>query len=363
MRMADLAPGLITVLLVGCGQDATPESTPPVPLTTRGTLTVTLDGQPVTLDYDKLPAQAELQHRQDPEGQGCVVQARLVAQRPDGSCRLELLYKPWIGGGGLHLDEARLTVVSADPHVPRCAAWPEEPLAVPGESVVYALHAGTSTLPVANVKAQKGLLAHVPGALLQPSGLVTLKFQGRKVDVPTDALTIGGDVISQGVPTLDCGPCQGPACQSPYPKFQLRDVQPKSKLFGLTYGLEAFAHKPLIVLMVAGWCTACVYDAPRYEALRAQLTAQGHDIAWVAINMSNAASPELQKQIVSRLGIPVLQDTPEAHVFEQLGAEKTDAFVYHSDGTLSQHLLQITDMERDDSPGFVKVRDAILALH
>jgi hypothetical protein len=351
---------LLAFVLSACTSEVASDMAQNTPLTSRGTLTLSLDGQAVALEYDRLPAQVALEHRQDPAGQGCVVRASLVAQRPDGSCRLEFVYEPWIGGGGLHLDEARLTVVSTDPKVPRCAAWPEEPLAMPGDPVVYALHAGTSTLPVANVKAQAGLVAKVSGAVLHPTGVVTLKYQGRKVDLPTDALVFGGDVISKGVSALTC---QGPACQSPYPKFQLRDVQPKSPLYSLTYGLEAFAHKPLIVLMVAGWCTACVYDAPRYMALRAQLMAQGHDVAWLAINMSNAATPELQKQIVSRLDIPVLQDTPSAQVYQLLGGEKTDAFLYHGDGTLSQHLLQLKDMEHDDSPGFVKVRDAILALH
>jgi len=159
---------LLAWLVSACTQEVALDPVVAVPLTSRGALSLTLDGESVSLDYDSFPAQAALKHWQDVAGQGCVVQASLVAARPDGSCRLELLYRPWIGGGGLHLDEARLTIVSADLAVPRCAAWPEEPLAVPGDPIVYALHAGTSTLQIAHVKAQAGnLQAKIPGALLQ----------------------------------------------------------------------------------------------------------------------------------------------------------------------------------------------------
>ncbi len=351
------------VLLFGCSGELATDAPRDLPLQSRGSLATALDGEPVALAYDGQPAQVALQHRQDTAGQGCVLQATLVASRPDGSCRLELVYRPWIGSGGLHLDEARLTVRAQDAVVPRCAAWPDEPLAVPGDAIEYDLHAGTSTLSVPAVNVKAGLTALVRGALLQPAGVVTLKYQGRKVDLDLGQLAFVGDVTSQGVPAVQCSPCQGPQCLSPYPKFQLRDIQPKSKNFGLTYGLEVFAHRPLVVLLVAGWCNPCVYDAPRFQAMRNQLVAAGHDVAFVAVNMSNASAPDLQKQITSRLTEPVLQDTPEVNAFGVLGGEKTDVYLYHSDGTLAQHLPQVVGIERDDSPAYIKVKDAILALH
>jgi thiol-disulfide isomerase/thioredoxin len=292
-------------------------------------------------------------------GPACVVEAALAAQRQDGSCRLELVYRPWVGGGGLRLDEARLHVREAG--APPCAGWPDEPFVAEDTAIVYQLHAGTSLLPVPDVSG--GDKALVRGGLLQPSGAVTLKFQGRKLDFDSGQLGFGGDLPSAATAAADCGPCVGPACISPYPAFQLRDIQPKSKGFGLTYGLSAFLHKPLVVMLVAGWCPTCVYEAGPYQTLQDDLAKQGHEVAFVAINMANASAPDLQKLIWSRCRYPVLQDTPESAAFAALAGEKTDVYLFHSDGTLAQKLPLVSDVQGPGSPGYSKVRDAIVALH
>jgi len=52
------------------------------------------------------------------------------------------------------------------------------------------------------------------------------------------------------------------------------------------------------------------------------------------------------------------------NAFGVLDGEKTDVYLYHSDGSLAgEPLRQVVGIDRDDSPMYIKVKDAILALH
>lgn len=352
----------------GDADDARPRDLPPA---ATGELGATFEGQSFTLKLGGLPAKIALRHRLVAAGSSpCALEVALSVARADGSCRLELVYRPWIGAG-LRLEEARFHARdAADPAAGRpaplaCAGWPDEPLVDPDEPVVYKLHAGASTLPrpflpVALAQQAEGLVRAV---FLSPAGAVTLKFQGRKFELDTATLVFAGDARSLGVQAESCGPCAGPACESPYPKWQLKDVQTKSKGFGMTYGLEVFSGAPLLVMLGAGWCSVCVTQSGRLQAMQDELRAAGKEVHMAIVNIANSSDPSLQKNLIQKCSFPIFQDTSAVDAFAVMGGQKDDFFLYHSDGTLLEHMVSVRNIAGADSPGYLRVRNALLSTH
>jgi hypothetical protein len=81
----------------------------------------------------------------------------------------------------------------------------------------------------------------------------------------------------------------GGTAQFVYPAWQREDTQPLSPRRGQVYGLEAFRGRPLVVVLLEGFCTFCRSNVIVAEQLQTALTAEGRDVEIVVLSDANAA--------------------------------------------------------------------------
>ena len=70
--------------------------------------------------------------------------------------------------------------------------------------------------------------------------------------------------------------------------------------------------------------------------MQGELAEDGHDVAFVAINRTDAL--DYQKDLAVMCSYPLLQDSEALGIFGQMDAAKDDIYVYDVDGKLVIHL-------------------------
>lgn len=315
------------------------------PMTVTGAITGTVGGVTGTVDYTGLPVKASLVHKisLDSSQPACVPLISLAVEKADGTCRLELAFKPGISGSELELVGAKFTAKQAIKQgvatigtIP-CAGWVDEPKK---DEVIYQLESGTATLPMPTLGfPQAGQTSAVAQDLdLQPKGKVLLKVAGqaRKFEFDLAALRFKGDAPSTGSSdaALECK-----KTTFPMPNWSLPDINAASATYGQTLNLNSdFKLKRVVVLNGAGWCASCVSQTKSMEKLRAQLAAQGRsDVGFVTINSADAVKD--QATITAGVQVAVVQANASSgwQTMKRPSGkpgEKNDGFIFDYSGKL-----------------------------
>lgn len=314
------------------------------PMKATGVLKATVGGQAGSVDYTGLLVKTALTHKinTDPKGLACVPLVNLAVEKEDGTCRIELDFKPGFDGTQLELSAAKFTAKlgikqgNTTIQTKPCVGWPEEPKK---DEVIYQLESGAGTLSMQVLgQPQAGQSNTTLKSLdFQPQGTVTLKVPGqaRKFDLDLSQLRFQGDAASVGSndAALQCA-------KTTYdmPKWELPDINKASPTTGQTLNLNQFLGKRVVVLNGAGWCASCVAQTKSMEKLRAQLAGQGRDdVVFVAINNSDAIKD--QGTITSGVQVAVVQATSSAGWASMKrpdgkAGQKNDGFFFDYNGKL-----------------------------
>ena len=310
-----------------------------------GVLKATVGGQEGSVDYTGLTVKTALTHKMnsDPKGLACVPLVNLAVEKEDGTCRIDLEFKPGFDGTQLELSAAKFNAVlaikqgTATIQTKPCVGWPAEPKK--GTEVIYELESGAGTLSMQVVGQPQAGQANttLKGMDWQPQGKVTLKVSGqaRKFELDLSQLRFQGDAASVGSSdaALQCA-------KTTYdmPKWELQDINKASPTTGQTLNLNQFLGKRVVVLNGAGWCASCVAQAKSMEKLRAQLEGQGrNDVVFVAINSPDAVKD--QGTMTAGVQVAVVQATSAAGWQSMKrpdgkAGNKNDGFFYDYNGKL-----------------------------
>ncbi|MBM4343567.1 MAG: hypothetical protein FJ100_09340 [Deltaproteobacteria bacterium] len=317
----------------------------PQPLVAMGSFTASIDGGTYTVDYAGQVASALAAHKltTNPIGVACFGKLQLSVQKPDGTCRLDLVFGPGPPGQGLVFKSAAFHARQAQDGggVKDCAGWTKEPAS---GAVVYQSVGGTGAIAMP-LLAQPGAgqsKATLPDVTLQPTlaAPVTMKFLGRSFKLDLAGLTFGGDLQSAGSAQTVCEKVEPPKVA--LPEFALQDINPGSAGYNTIYGLKAFAGKRIVVALVSDWCNSCLAQVKLMQQLQDTAAAQGKtDVQMVLVADKQKSNPaNLVKQVKN---IPILQDTAavnawgklnEKHAGKNTGsAIRNSGFGYAKDGT------------------------------
>lgn len=111
------------------------------------------------------------------------------------------------------------------------------------------------------------------------------------------------------------------------PTWTREDVQPKSARFGQTYGLDAFAGKTVVVILLEGFCPFCQSNSVVAQSLQDDFAAEGLDVQIVILGDPNA------EQFVSKVSLPIFKDGDKSAWNEMRpSASKHDTFVFAPNG-------------------------------
>lgn len=346
---------LASLSMGGCEAESGGESAATAPLEASGSFTANIDNGDFTVDYTGATVTAELQHKLNKDGAyACVPSVKVEItpknkEKGDRSCGLDLEFAANFDGE-LKLKSAKFyakgaifqdgVAIMTFP----CKGWAKEPAsgAVVYESVEGA-EGGMTMSPIAQPQAAM-TTAVLRKVSLAPSGIVEMKFKGRKFSLDLSKIRVTGDVTSTGSDDVACA-----QKYQPLPYVELKDVNPSSPHFGETYSLDKFKGKYVAVLMGAGWCASCLSQSDYLEKIRADFAAQGrNDIAMVSINDKSASSAAHQKKMFAcktsgkcsseNDGYTTFQGTAEygwaSFTDPKTGAKgkKNDCFIYAPDG-------------------------------
>ena len=300
----------------------------PQPLVAMGSFSAAIDGGTFTVDYAGQLATALAQHKlnSSPMGLACFGKLQLALQRPDGSCRLELVFGPGAPGQGLIFESAAFHAKQAQPGgaVKACEGWTKEPAS---GAVVYQSVGGTGGIAMPAL-AQPGAgktSATIPDVTLQPTLLapVTMKFLGRTFKLDLSGLAFGGDLQSEGSTQTVCEKVAPPV--TTLPAFTLLDINPGSPGYNTSYGLSAFAGKKIVVALVSDWCNSCIAQAKMMQQLQDSAVAAGKtDVQMVLVADKQKSTPaNLTKQVKN---IPIFQDTAAVNAWIILNEKHAGKF-------------------------------------
>jgi hypothetical protein len=191
----------------------------------------------------------------------------------------------------------------------------------------------------------------------EPNSLCT----GVKANTKTASCS-GGDQDDSGTVDEDASQAGPTRVGARAPCWKLRDFQPQSCGYGLSYGLARFRGYTTLVGLFSGWCEYCQSQTVQLERMRQELLEQGHDVQFVLINSADAAGD--QKNLVDRCAFPLFQDTKEVNAFGLHGGAKDDLYIYDKKGVLSAYLPgsgEAGPTVLTSSPGYDNVYSAIMA--
>ncbi|NVB42299.1 redoxin domain-containing protein [Pseudenhygromyxa sp. WMMC2535] len=147
--------------------------------------------------------------------------------------------------------------------------------------------------------------------------------------------------------------------------FELEDFQPQSCNFGEVYGLETFKGQVTVVVLVRATCEICQGTMVKLEQMRAQLSLEGHDVWFVAINQ--AGYEAAQQELIDRASFPLLQDTAEVDAWDLMnepGLGTDDVYIYDAEGILDSYFNYADanpSIDLNTESGWDTVYEAILA--
>lgn len=111
------------------------------------------------------------------------------------------------------------------------------------------------------------------------------------------------------------------------PAWSLEDVQPKSARHQQRYGLESYAGKTIVVVLLEGHCPYCQSNSVVAQRLQDDLAAEKLDVQVVILADLNAT------QFASKVSLPIFRDA-DGKAWESMraNASKHDTFVFGPDG-------------------------------
>ncbi len=301
---------LLGTALTACGSEDG-SGAADTPLVAAGSFSGTIDNADWTVSYDGLTATAKLAHRinTDPGGLACVPALSIEVAKPDGTCKLELIYEAGFAGEGLLLKQVNFTAKSGiyqDGVVIQtlpCEGWATEP--AKGE-VVYTSTAVDGALPF-NPLSQPyaGMTeATLRNVELKPTfaSKVKMAYKGRKFDLDLSGLTFRGDIVSEGSDAVQCV-----KTFHDFPQWELEDINPGSPGYKTTYGLDAFKGKKVVVALVSDWCNSCRSQTELMQKMQDEAEAAGKgDIQMIVINDKQKTDPSQLTKLAKN--IPIFQD-------------------------------------------------------
>ena len=97
------------------------------------------------------------------------------------------------------------------------------------------------------------------------------------------------------------------------------------------------------------------------DKMQAELKAEGHDVAFVAVNSNDAVAQ--QSAMAGVCSFPLFQDTTAVGAWQLHGGSKDDIIIYDAKGKLATFLPfnGPVDTALSDSEGYANVKSAILA--
>ena len=214
-----MRPALIACcLFVACAAEKAPVAAAPAEakLVVSGKVSLTVDSSPVTLDYDGTTVQLAATHKliTDAKGFTCFSTLNLALEKKDGSCRLELSYKPSPAGlqlaGGKFYASKGLTAGGQTLSLTPCVGWPGADKATK-ELVFDIPETADATLGLSPLGPGKAnlKLARLDALKIKFNGTFTMKKLATKVPVTLGALTLVGSLESTGDPVASCGAAIG----------------------------------------------------------------------------------------------------------------------------------------------------------
>jgi hypothetical protein len=96
--------------------------------------------------------------------------------------------------------------------------------------------------------------------------------------------------------------------------------------------------------------------------MRLELVAEGHVVAFTAVNKSDAADD--QAELVARCAFPLFQDLVEVDAWDLHDGHKDDIYVYDREGRLAAYLPQAGEvsMVLSTAEGYANLKSAILSV-
>jgi len=147
---------------------------------------------------------------------------------------------------------------------------------------------------------------------------------------------------------------------APAPAFALEDFQPVSTRFGESYGIEAFKGSVLLMPLFAAWCPDCVGCAVLLDGLYQGWLDDGLNVRVMSINSIDGRSS--RQKLIDACSFPLLQDTGDAKVWDDLLGSKDDHYIYTADGILSRYYDYNAGQRVDplSAPGKAALREALI---
>ncbi|MCB9740875.1 MAG: redoxin family protein [Deltaproteobacteria bacterium] len=319
----------LTTALVGCGSEDGAGAAADTPLVAKGGFSGNIDNADWTVSYDGLVATAKMAHRinTDAGGLACVPSLAIEVAKPDGTCKLELIYEAGFAGEGLLLKTVNFTAktgIYQDGvviHTEACEGWATEP--AKGE-VIYTSTSVDGALPFNPLGQPEAAQASATlrNITLAPTfnGKVKMAYKGRKFDLDLSGMTFTGDIVSEGSDTVQCV-----KTFHDFPQWELEDINPGSAGFGQTYGLDTFKGKKVVVALVSDWCNSCLAQTELMQKLQDQAEAAGHgDVQMIVINDKQKTNPATLTKKAKN--IPIFQDVGGVDAWGQMNESHKGKF-------------------------------------
>jgi len=223
----------------------------------EGTFTATIDNDSYSVDYTVYDAKVEMTHRLNTGGMACVGHVKVSLAGEDETCKLVLDFSPDFSGAMI-LQEAEFHAKSAvyqddfpiDSYP--CPVWADESSYAKGHKrVIYEMTGGEASLSVKPLlpPAAGQQVAKIKNYVIDPKGVVNMKFKGRQFKLDLTDIKIIGDVTSKGSKDVACA-----QKYLPLPEVILKDFNPKSPTYNEDIDVSsAFQGKFVVVHMGAGW--------------------------------------------------------------------------------------------------------------
>jgi hypothetical protein len=143
---------------------------------------------------------------------------------------------------------------------------------------------------------------------------------------------------TQPVPANATQPAMPMSPGSTWAYFELEDFQPQSCNYGESYSLETFKGRVTLFTLMRSTCTICQGTLEKLEQMHTQLTIEGYDVWFVALNQDGYA--DSQQEFIDRASFPLVQDTAQANAWglmNEVGLGTDDIYIYDANGVLHSY--------------------------
>jgi peroxiredoxin len=147
--------------------------------------------------------------------------------------------------------------------------------------------------------------------------------------------------------------------------FELEDFQPQSCNDGQSYSLETFKGRVTLFTLMRATCTICQATLEKLEQMHTQLTLEGYEVWFVALNQDGYA--DAQQEFIDRASFPLVQDTAQANAWglmNEVGLGTDDIYIYDASGVLHSYFNYADanpNIDLDTQDGWDTIYGAVIA--